>query len=214
MATATQVWSFEESTHTYRENGLVLPSVTQALKSAGLICFDGIPRHVLEHKRSIGSLVHKATEMYDLGEDLSNYEIPEECWPFIEGWVNFRADCDFIPELVEHQQIGDIHRMRYGMRLDNMGPINGVPHIIEKKCGASESPVWGVQTGAYALGINRPDIGRAAVQLGPKFPRNYKVYEYRDKTDLQIWMSALALTIWKQNVGLFVAEDIPEREVL
>lgn len=214
MATAEMspaTWSFDESSHCYMYGGVLVPSVTQALKAAGLISFEGIPFRVLEHKKNLGSLVHKATELFDNGEDLSDFEIPQECGPYVEGWANFRSDCGFQPELVEHQQIGEMHGMRYGMKLDALGDIYGVPHIIEKKCGSSESPVWGIQMVAYAVGIKRPAIARAAVQLGPQFPRKYKVFEYTDKSDVQVWASALALTLWMQNNRIGALEDIPER---
>lgn len=210
----TPTFVFDEATHTYREtdHGMILPSVTQVLKENNFINFDRVPPAVLERKRRLGSLVHKLTEIYDCGEDLSDYEIPAACEPYVEGWVNFRFDSGFQPVMTEHQRIGEIHGMRFGMKLDVIGKLNGELYIIEKKCGASESVVWGLQTGLYDLGLhNKATAKRAAVQLGPQFARNYKLFSYADPVDYQIGVGALALTIWKQNHGLFVPENIPER---
>jgi len=207
-------FTFDEQLHRYTdEHGIILPSVTQVLKDNGFINFDGVPFHILEHKRQLGTLVHKVTELYDQGESLEEFEIPDEIMPYCEGWINFRCDSGFQPTLIEHQIIGEISGMRYGMKLDVEGWLNNEHYIIEKKCGANESPVWGLQTAGYDLGRHgRPTARRAAVQLGPQFPRGYKLFPYTERTDYQIWGAALAQTIWKQNHRLFTAEPIPERE--
>lgn len=216
MATATQ-FSFTEATHIYADvNGIMRPSVSQIIKSEGLISFAGISPSVLERKRQLGSLVHKVTELYDQGEDLNNYEIPEEVWPYFDGWVNFRNDCGFEPRFIEQQMLAQVHGMWYGMKLDSEGPIDGEPHIIEKKCGASEHPAWGVQLAGYAMGkypTEKVKPARAAVQLGTQFPRNYKVFPYREDSDYTVWMNSLANTLWKINKRLFSFENEPERMI-
>lgn len=210
----TTEFTFDESLHAYYSaDGLLLPSVTQVLKANGFINFDGIRPEVLERKRQIGTLVHKLTELYDQGESFDDYEIPDVVMPFCQGWANFRWDSGFEPNRIEHRMIGEVHSMRYGMCLDVDGVMDGEYYILEKKCGASESPVWGLQTAAYDLGLNKkPTAKRAAVQLGPQFPRNYKLFPYGDPADYQVWGAALAQNIWKQNHKLFTLENVPERE--
>lgn len=216
VTAANPTWTFDPILHLYRdENAIPIPSVTQAMKAAGLISFDGISPRVLEHKRQLGVLVHKLTELCDKGENLNDFDVPDECLPYIEGYVNFRNDCGFTPELIEHRMLATANGMRYGMTLDRTGSISGIPHLIELKCGASEHPAWGVQLAAYAIGIMPPNqrtrIARAAVQLGPKFKRNYKLHAYDDPADFHVWMSSLSNTIWLQNKKLFVFENLPER---
>lgn len=210
----TAQFTFDPALHAYyNAQGVLVPSVTQVLKDNGFINFDGVPAHVLERKRHIGVLVHQATEFYDNGEDMEQLDIPEIIKPFCEGWVNFCEDMDFEPELVEHRMLAEHRGMFYGMTLDVEGWIGDDYYILEKKCAATESPVWGLQTAAYDLGRNgKPTAKRAAVQLGPRFPRRYKLFPYADPSDYQIWGAALALTAWKQNKGLFTLENIPERE--
>lgn len=212
--TVVASFTFDELTHCYRDDsGLVLPSVTQVLKDNGFINFDRVPPAVLERKRRLGTLVHQITEAYDNGEGFENFEIPDVVMPYCEGWANFRWDSHFEPDLVEHRMIGEIHGMHFGMTLDVQGVLNGEVYIIEKKCGTSESPVWGLQTAGYDLGRHkRPTVKRAAVQLGPQFKRNYKLFAYEEPTDYQIFGAALAQTIWKQNHNIFTLESIPERE--
>jgi hypothetical protein len=206
---------FDEQLHAYYdEREMLLPSVTQVLKANGFINFDGVPQAVLERKRRLGSLVHRVTELYDNGEDLSTFDIPPAVWEYAEGWINFCNDSGFQPEHSELRMLGETFGMVYGMTLDVIGKLKGELYIIEKKCGANASPVWGLQTAAYDLGRHgKPTAKRAVVQLGPQFARGYTIpLPYAEPTDYQIWTGALAQTIWKMNKGIFKLEAIPERE--
>lgn len=209
---------FDAASHTYHDcKGLLLPSVTQVLKAEGFINFDGIPHHILERKRQLGTLVHQATQLLDQGEELAQFVIPSEVLEYVDGYINFKNDCLFEPdpEFIEHRMIGELFRMRYGMTLDRRGNINGIRHIIELKCGASEHPAWGLQLAGYDTGVNathgRAFDARAAVQLGPQFPRGYKIHPYEESSDYQVWMNSLANTIWKMNHRLYSPEPVPER---
>lgn len=216
MAACT--FTFDELLHEYRDDqGIVMPSTTQVLKAEGLISFDGINPRILERKRQLGSLVHQITQLVDQGNDPNDFEIPEAVFEYLTGYINFRDDSGFVPNMIEQRMLGEIHGMRWGMTPDRTGPINGVEYVIELKCGAASHPSWGVQLASYDLGLNelhkRPRLARAAVQLGPQFPRGYKLHPYEDPADYQIWMNSLANTIWKQNKGLYQSEDVPERLV-
>lgn len=216
MATAT--FTFDELLHQYRdEAGCLILSTTQVIKAAGLISFDGIPFRILEHKRILGSLVHKAAQLIDEGEDLNQFDIPEECLPYLDGYVAFRNDCGFLPEIIEQRMLGEIHGMRWGMTPDRTGDIDGVKHVIELKCGASSHPAWAIQLASYDIGLSgsiRPRLARAAVQLGPQFPRGYKVHPYEDPADYTVWMNSLANATWLQNKGIYQSEDIEERSLV
>ena len=212
MATATG-FTFDSVRHLYLdENDYPVPSTTQALKAAGLISFDHINPRILEHKRQIGTLVHQVTEMFDRGEDLSDYDIPIEIKPYLDGYANFRLDCHFEPDLIEHRQLAECRGMRWGMTTDRTGLICGAQHVIELKCGAAH-PAHGVQLASYDLGLNgKQRFSRVSVQLSPDFPRGYKVHAWEDPADYSVWLSALVCTIWKQNHGTTL-EDVPERLV-
>jgi hypothetical protein len=218
MATAVQSpgFTFCEETHTYKTaDGIIVPSATQILKSEGFINFDGIPHAILERKRRLGTLVHQATHLWENGEDLNQFDIPEAAWPYIKGYINFCNDTGFQPDLVEKRMLANVHGMCYGMTPDRRGDLHGIRTILELKCGVSESPVWGLQLAYYDVGVNntkgRPCDARAALQLGPQFPPGYKLFPYEDPVDYHVAMNALADVIWKQNKKLFQNEDVPER---
>lgn len=211
---ATATFTFDEAAHLYRDGeGLVVPSVTQALKATGWINFDHVLPSVLEHKRRLGTLVHKAAELLDQGHDPGDYEIPVAVIDYLRGYINFKYDCGFTPMLVEERQLGEIHGMVYGMQPDRMGELNGELHMLELKCGAASHPAWGVQLAAYCTGKlgRNTKVKRAALQLGPQFPRGYKLHPYEDPSDYQLWQCSLALTIAMQNKGILKLDDIPER---
>lgn len=213
---ATATFTFDAERHEYRsEEGRLILSVTQVIKSAGLISFDGINPRVLEHKRQLGTLVHQATQLLDEGQDLNGFDIPEEVMEYVYGYVNFRNDTGFAPRLTEYQSVAEIHKMAYGMKLDREGDVNGLPTILELKCGASHSPAWAVQLCGYAMGLPKPEgfrqYERAAIQLGPDFPRGYKIHPYSDPAEYQVWVAALAVATWKQNANIGTIEDVPER---
>lgn len=219
MSTATQIpnFTFDPESHTYREGELIRLSVTQVLKAEGFFNWlDKIPAHILERKRRLGVLVHQATQLWDEGVDLSEYDIPTEVYDdYLQGYLNFCDDCNFTPELIEHATIGDVYGMRYGMTVDRVGLIHGKRHKVEIKCGASESPVWGLQLAGYDLGLVPIEVRlrdlRAGLQLGPQFKRKYKLHPYEDPADYQIWVNSLSNTIWKLNKGEYTVEAVEER---
>lgn len=210
---AALAFTFDAAKHLYlNAEGLVVPSVTQAMKASGLINFDHVHPAVLERKRQLGSLVHIAAELFDRGE-LEDYDVPEEVNEYLDGYANFRYDTRFVPSLIEEAQLGEIFGMVYGMTPDRAGMLNDELHVIELKCGSATHPAWGVQLAAYVTGKfgRGAKVQRAAVQLGAKFPRGYKLHPYDKHTDYQVWQCSLALTIWQQNNGILKLDDVPER---
>lgn len=209
----TPAFTFNEALHQYSdEHGIVVPSVTQVLRSEGFINFDGIPYGILERKRRLGSLVHKATELWDRGEDLSDFDVPDAAWPYLEGYFAFVNDTKFQPDVIEERRLANVRGMRFGMTPDRCGYLNGTRHILELKCSASEHPAWGLQLAAYDLGIHqRPTYERVALQLGDSFPRGYKLHPYTDQGDYTVWTNALSNDIWKRNKRIAHYEPIPER---
>ena len=80
---------FNEIKHQYSVNGLVLPSVTQILKPISSEIYDLIDSNVLEKAAAKGTLVHYATELYDL---YGIEEIDEENKGYLEAYKRFKND--------------------------------------------------------------------------------------------------------------------------
>jgi hypothetical protein len=145
-------------------------SVTQSMKIAGLIDFSMVPVDVLEHARLRGSLVHEACALIDKGESLDEMDVPVECLPYIDAYLQFCKDMRYTPEQdwIEQPMIVEMFGHRIGMMPDSVGWIDGVLTVIERKACASKHPAWGIQTAGYTLGLKRVGLqirGRMAVQL-------------------------------------------------
>ena len=77
-----------DSSHTYIYDGVVLPSVTQALKTRFCGKYDGIPAETMKRASERGTRVHKAIENYcitekdDGSDELRNYKFLEKYYKF------------------------------------------------------------------------------------------------------------------------------------
>lgn len=93
---------FDETTHTYRLDGKILPSVTQILKP--LYDFSAVLRDVLERARLFGNAVHKTVELY-LNDDLDEDELDMplyNCLLAFKAWQADNFDIDLNGARVEH----------------------------------------------------------------------------------------------------------------
>jgi len=198
MATTFQ---FIPETHTYLEGGRVVTSVTQILERAGLVDYSHIPDAVLEHKAEIGTAAHAACHYYDEG-DLDESTLDVEVAGYVEGWIKFRSETDFTPELIEYRGIAEVDGMRYGYTLDRVGTLLGKSQLIEIKCTAGIEISWGPQTAAYEMALRKPGEPvrrRVAVWLKPN--GTYQLVPLNDVQDYMVFKWALGLELWKQRQG-------------
>jgi len=194
---------FNDETHTYSLNGIVLPSVTQVLKAAGLINLDFIDKNLLAAKADLGKKVHTATELYDdntlmldnLDPVLNNY---------LMQWVKFKIDFGFEPtdsEVMLHHKL-----FRYAGRIDRAGWISTRQFtgkvLIDIKSGAKHHS-HAIQTAAYMELYNSDK--KPADRIRRRYcvyltPDSYQVQEYNNPTDKNVFLSALTITNYlKQN---------------
>jgi hypothetical protein len=154
-----------DASHVYRdETGRVWPGVTTILggskpDSCGrrawpgvppwLGRFDRIPADTLEYKRQLGSAVHHATALDDLGV-LDEASLDEAVGVRLEGWRRYRAESGFTPlpgcieRIVWHPSIG------FCGTLDRIGTLRGGTALIDvKTASASTGLDAGPQTAAY-----------------------------------------------------------------
>lgn len=193
---------FERDTHAYYDGDVRVPSVTQVIKLAGLISYDGVKPDVLENARRRGQHVHTLTADYDRGLDIDAiYEIPEVCRPYIDAYILFRIESRFEPdpEWIERPMVASIGGFRIGMTPDRLGCCFGLPTVLEIKVTAAAHPAWGVQTAGYEAGVPRPprhrNYQRLAVQLLPT--GKYKLHTFDAHTDFTTFYSAYAVAAFK-----------------
>lgn len=197
---------FTEKTHTYREDGGVIPSVSQVLTLAGVDDVSGIPEHILRHAADRGTAVHLACHYLD-EDDLIFDSLDQEVLPYVVAYQKFREEYEFKATVIEHRMVGEVDGMRYGMTLDRVGtmttPEGTYRVLLDLKTASKPQAYWPIQTAAYLVGYAGIDTGarpgRAVVHL--RKDATFKVLVHDLDTDFDIWRSALTLAHWKIKNG-------------
>lgn len=136
--------TFDEPTHTYKVGGVPMPSVTTVLDDV-VPLFDKVPFAVLERARQIGTAVHHATALDDLGL-LDEASLHPIVMPYVVQWRIFSREAAVRWDLIEHR---DYHRRyRYCGTLDRAGRFFKKRGVLDLKTGY-ESLLVGPQTSAY-----------------------------------------------------------------
>ena len=88
--------TFDPITHTFRINGVPVPSVTQALKAADIID----DRFYTDEARERGIAVHAACHYLD--EECLDWEtVAPEIVPYVEAYQRFKDESGSVPALIE-----------------------------------------------------------------------------------------------------------------
>lgn len=123
--------AFDEATHTYRANGIVVPSNTQILRATGFIDTNV---WATDWHLTRGRFIHLACEYYDLGK-LDIASLDPEIERYIQSYIRFR-------ELSNNVQIVSVEERVYcstwefAGTLDREILINGLPAILDLKSGS------------------------------------------------------------------------------
>lgn len=179
------------ATHTYSPN---LPSVTQILKSAGMIDLQWFT----EEARERGKAVHLACEYYDQ-EDLDLDSVDPRIQGYLKGYIKYR-----IVEGTDYEKIEIPH-------IDKSGLYAGTPDRIivvrpraltDIKTGQPEE--WhGVQLAAYLNMLDDPfSYSRFGLYLRNDGTYSLKEFPRADYVhDLNIFISALNIYNWKARTN-------------
>jgi hypothetical protein len=198
--------TFDPIKHQYMLDGVILPSVTQVLKGVGIIDFSNIPPSRLEAACKFGTAVHKATELWDKGT-LDEVVLDPHLKPYLDGWKLFRKETGFNPIAIEEPLYSKIYRV--AGTPDRLGQWNiNTPFVIpDIKTTFELSPANAIQLAGYELMWKEFDKGadikakyiRISVLLNDK--GTYKIEEYKDKNDTNIFIAALSVYNWKGKNG-------------
>ncbi|WP_284459710.1 PD-(D/E)XK nuclease family protein [Cupriavidus campinensis] len=186
---------FDEASHTYTADGVVIPSVTQILAPLNDLSF--IKPDVLQYKRELGTAVHKATELYDQGE-LDEATVPAVVQPYLDGWIRLRAELSFEILGMEERVFHPAHR--YAGTYDRLVLLDGKRCIWDLKTGGM-FPSYGPQTAAYKNAVEKASgkrvEGRFTVEL--RDDGTYRLHEMSDPEDWPVFLGCLALHRFKNK---------------
>lgn len=205
-------FTFDEQSHTYRLDGVRLPSVTEILAPIKPD-FAMVPPGVLEDKRMFGTAVHAACEYDDLGE-LDDDGTDPRVLACVRAWRAFRADTG--AAIVENERRLYHPTLRYAGTLDRLAYLRlkdkpeASTWLIDLKTGVDPHPSYGVQLAGYAMlsDANLDEsrrrsittaawIGRATVHLFDD--GTYRFHQYRDPSDEATFMACLAIYRHKEK---------------
>lgn len=198
------ILSFDEGTHTYRLDGVVIPGVTSILKP--LYDFNGVPREVLEAKAALGTSVHRACELLDKDDlDEESEEGRAGLAPiagYLAGYKKFLADKR--PVVLENETRLHHPMHRYAGTIDRRYVIDSDVWDVDLKSTVNMSPVVGLQTAAYTemfkANGRKERARRGALQLFPE--GRYKLHEFADPADFSVFLSLLNVKRFKERHSL------------
>lgn len=187
---------FDEATHTYRFDGVRVFSVTQILEQ--LVDYSGVPQYRLDIAANRGTMVHKATELYDIGV-LDEDSVSDEIRGYVEAWKKFLNETQFESELIEQRLFHK--KLRYAGTADRIGILSGKRTVIDIKTTASLMPWVGPQTAAYFEAFNhgRPADQKAKTRHAVQLRRDgtYRLEPYRSHQDFPVFTACLSIHNWK-----------------
>jgi hypothetical protein len=181
---------FDEERHKYTNDGINIPSVTTILGAVGLPDLSAIPVTALQWKAELGTMVHLATELDDLGE-LDDGSLDDRIVPFLEAYRRFKSESGF--EIIDMEKVVYDPTLKYAGKLDRFGILNGKRTLLDIKTGVFDPLSVGPQTAAYAKSYGK--CNRYALQL--KDDGTYKLHRLNNQNDFNIFLSALNIYKWK-----------------
>lgn len=193
---------FNPENHEYKLDGVVIPSVTQALKILSDEIYRGISEAVMAAAADRGVKVHLACELHDKGV-LDEDQLDPVLAPYLAGWKKFLSETGFI---VTHNEAKIwSESFRYAGTLDRVGVFADKKQervMIDIKARAKLTAETGPQLAGYKAAFEEmhPDRKikkRFAVNL--KKDGKYEMKEYSDRGDLKTFLSCLNIKTWRDK---------------
>ena len=195
--------TFDEPSHTYRYDGIVIPSVTQII--APLSDYSMIDPAVLARAQALGTAVHRMTELYDK-DDLDEDSLDEEFNGYLAAWKKFKQDIGFSPITIESKLCDKVRGFagtsdRTGMVKNKLGKSRLA--VIDIKKMYILGPQIGVQLAAYQH-LHTVDgatvLDRYALGLRPD--GTYRLKQYEEPSDSQEFFALLTHFNYRKKHGI------------
>jgi len=138
--------TFDPVLHEYRDGEIIIESVTQILKRAGLID----DRWFSEEARDRGSAVHTLCERFAHGARFDNAGRHLSSLQYVNAFARFVGDFGAYAIDTETIIYGEINGHRYAGKYDLLAEIHGKRVLIDLKTGVKAK--WHhIQLAAYAM---------------------------------------------------------------
>lgn len=192
----TAAVQFDEASHTYTVDGVVLPSVTQILAVAGLTDWT----YCTTWARERGSVVHKAVHLA-LTEGLDWSTLDEPLHPYVSAALQAVADLGGETLASERRILSKLYG--YAGTLDWLGKVNGRLTLWDWKTGPLV-PAYGLQIAAYAEAYAEETGERVERRYGIRLNADgtYEAVPFTDRQDIVNFHAAVRLAAWKRQKGI------------
>ena len=125
---------FDEATHTYTLDGVVIPSVTEIC--APITCGKYPPVGVVQQAAARGTRVHELCALYDM--DALPDEIEAGLVGYVKAWAAFCRDYKPVWTHIEFPLYGEIDPGQpFAGTIDRIGEIDGRTRVVDIKTTAS-----------------------------------------------------------------------------
>lgn len=143
-----KVVTYEDETHTYKVDGVIVPSITQVIASENPDQFKNVAPETLIRACVLGTAMHKAIEDYEMVgiDDPNNIELRN--YKFLKKVYGFEHRYSEIPILINYKGYW------FAGRLDEIIAINGKLGINDfKRQSILDQLKVGKQLNLYRLGV-------------------------------------------------------------
>ncbi len=139
---------FDNDTHTYIADGVIIPSVTQAIKNITGNMYEGISADIVRRAGERGTFIHKAIEDYCRNGTESDLD-EVRGFKFLQKQYDIVALANEVPVL-----LCDNNKPIMAGRLDILGLVNGKVAILDIKTVSAMSPKYKAYL-SYQLNLYR-----------------------------------------------------------
>lgn len=195
---------FDEPTHTYRVDGVVIPSVTQILEAVGIIDYSHIPPADREWALERGRMVHLYTQYDDEGT-LDDSAVDPRIRPYLEAWRAFRRDTGLILDKINGVEKRVYSRSHgYAGTLDRIGILaRGIKTVLVDIKTNKAEPWVKLQLAAYAGAVGPPPLQITRVCVELRDDETYRVLTFSGanfNADFADFLGALRTMRWLQKM--------------
>lgn len=180
----TQGLEFDETTHTYRVDGVVYPSVTTIMQPLSQHKYGSIDESVLNKAAERGTTVHNAIEDYI---KFGILDIPEEFAGYTDAYIEWNNQ--YSPE-VKMSETKVYHKLKmYCGTVDIVALIEGEPCLIDVKTTSKiEDKLCRIQLEAYAQALKSCGVEvKDKYILHLKKDGKFEFRKYQSK-DTEAWL--------------------------
>ncbi len=183
---------FDEATHTYKVNGIVLPSVTTVMKPLSQSFYQVVDENTLSKAADRGTSVHQAIENFlEYGIE----DVPPEHAPYFAAFKQFMADKN--PIIIATEKRVYHKFLRYAGTVDLLCIIDGKVYLIDYKTTAVLSEMLvGVQLEAYERAYESFGVkidAKATLHLRKTGKYSFKEFKCQDSECWTVFGSLLTV---------------------